>query len=73
VRLAKLALVGLACGLPSLAACVLGTETDPGCHEDGDCPAGYSCRAGACFELTTSLSKPTDCEPDGAPDGAGGE
>jgi hypothetical protein len=58
-------MVGLALGVGLGAlGCALGTEQEPGCHGDGDCGAGWVCRAGACFGLTTGLSSP-DAAADG--------
>jgi len=51
----------LACGCAALMAppaCVIGPDQDPGCHADADCDPGFTCRAGACFRVTTSRSPP---------------
>lgn len=41
-------------------ACVLGSEEEPGCHNDAECDDGFVCRSGACFRITTDLSPPRD-------------
>jgi hypothetical protein len=48
------------------AACVVGSG-DPGCRSDAECDEGFTCRAGACFRLTTGASPPAD--PSDAGDG----
>ena len=56
------------------ASCVVGDEA-PGCRDDGECPSGFTCQAGACFRFTTDLSPPRDPGADAggdAADGAGG-
>lgn len=50
-------------------ACVVGDE-EPGCRDDGECPSGFTCQAGACFRFTTDLSPPRD---PGADAGDGGD
>lgn len=55
--------------LPSLmTACVLGSESDPGCRDSHpeDCENGWSCRGGVCVRSTTTLSPPADAATDGA-------
>lgn len=43
-----------------LPACAVGAVEDPGCHKNAECDPGFTCRAGACFRVTTSESPPSD-------------
>ena len=54
-----LAVAALAASIVAALGCALGPELSPGCQDDAECGAGYTCRAGACFRTTTPRS-PTD-------------
>jgi Cys-rich repeat protein len=41
--------IGAVAWIAVVVGCVLGGPGKPGCSEDGDCAAGFVCRAGACF------------------------
>lgn len=43
-----------------VSGCALGTEQEPGCHTDADCPDGWICREGACFHATTGVTSPVE-------------
>jgi hypothetical protein len=43
----------LATTLAAAVGCALGPEQEPGCHDDAECGAGFTCAAGACFRTTT--------------------
>lgn len=48
-RITRKLLIGALAALSAVVGCVLGGPEEPGCTEDAECGAGFSCRAGACF------------------------
>jgi hypothetical protein len=58
--------------LAAAIGCAIGTEQEPGCQADADCPGGWTCRAGACFATTTGRTDPVEDGGDSGDVGDGG-